>query len=138
MLYADKNLEPIRDGIPYTAPGGTQYPRNFPKAEIPSLTVVAETPQPDDPLLNVTGFVIDENHNQVWQTEAKPAEQIAAEAMRDWTSQMAATDDAMPRHMEDLIDTLDGLLPVLDNMPLWLLEAYNKKKSIRAEKPPGG
>ena len=49
---------------------------------------------------------------------------------------MNATDDAMPRHMEDLIDTLDGLLPIMDNMPVELLEAYNKKKSIRAEKPP--
>ena len=58
--------------------------------------------------------------------------------MREWQRQMNATDDAMPRHMEDLIDTLAGLLPLLDNMPVELLEAYNKKKSIRAEKPPGG
>ena len=137
MLYADKNLEPIRDGKPYTAPDGTQYPRNFPKAEIPSLTLVAETPQPDDPLLNVTGFVIDEEYNQVWQTEEKPADQKAEEAMRDWTSRMASADNDMPDYMEDLIDTLEGLVPVMDNIPSRLLAAYNKKKSIRAEKPQG-
>ena len=138
MIYADKNLEPIRSNHPYTAPDGTQYPRNYPKDEIPELTLVTETPKPDDDTLNVTGFVIDENHNQVWQTEAKPAEQIATEKMAAWQRQMSRTDDDMPRHMEDLIDTLDGLLPILDNMPVELLEAYNKKKSIRAEKPPGG
>lgn len=136
-MYADKDLKVIPDNKGFVSSDGTQYPWSYPKNEIPELTLVSETPRPDDPLLNVTGFVIDEEYNQVWQTEEKPADQKAEEAMRDWTSRMASADDDMPDYMEDLIDTLEGLVPVMDNIPSRLLDAYNKKKSIRAEKPQG-
>ena len=46
--------------------------------EIAELKLVIETPQPTDNNLVVTGFIIDANYNQIWQTRLKTdAEKMA-------------------------------------------------------------
>ncbi len=79
MIYTDKNLQPIQEGQTYDSPNGTRYPHNFPRNEIPGLVIVVETPRPDDPNLVVTGFTINNKHEQVWQTRVKTQSEIDAE-----------------------------------------------------------
>ena len=78
-MYTDKTLKPVRKGDQYIAEDGTQYPHNFPKDEIAGLVKVTETERPTDPLLIVTGFVIDKNYVQVWETREKTVEEITSE-----------------------------------------------------------
>lgn len=78
-MYTDHTLQPIQDDQPYTAPNGTQYPANFPKANIPGLHPVTLAERPDDPALVVTGFAVNGDYEQVWQTRYKTAEEITTE-----------------------------------------------------------
>ena len=75
-IYTDSTLQPIYEGQGYTSLNGTQYPSGFPLGEIEGLNAVNETEQPVDAELVVTGFMIDENFNQVWQTRKKTAEEM--------------------------------------------------------------
>lgn len=75
-MYTDENLIPIADNTPYVGADGTKYPANFPKGEIPDLHPVTETTRPSDTDTTVvTGFVIDENFVQVWQTRWRTEEE---------------------------------------------------------------
>ena len=74
-MYTDSTLQPIYDHQQYTSENGTQYPANYPKAEIRGLFLVTETPRPDDPYLVVTGFTINSQRIQVWQTREKTEEE---------------------------------------------------------------
>ena len=50
-----------------------------------------------------------------------------------WLRDMEAHE--LPDWAEDLIDTLDNLLPLLENLPQETLDIYNAKKLLRSEKP---
>lgn len=77
-MYTDETLTPIADNAPYVGADGTKYPANFPKAEIPALHLVTETPRPADTETEiVTGFIIDEEFVQVWQTRERTEEEKA-------------------------------------------------------------
>lgn len=78
-IYTDLTLKPIYQGQNYISPDGTQYPSNYPINTIPNLVVVQETPKPTDNNLIVTGFIIDKNYTQVWQTKQKTAQEIENE-----------------------------------------------------------
>ena len=93
-MFTDSTLQPIYDHQFYTAPNGMQYPHSFPKAEIPGLSAVAETARPDNPALIVTGFTINAQHAQVWQTRAKTAEETAHE-LKNQTLQALAKSDGV-------------------------------------------
>lgn len=93
-MWTDNTLTPIADGDDYTHADGTYYPPAFPKAEIPGLVPVTETPRPDETDVVVTGFTIGADLVQVWQTEPRPAkspEEVAAEARAklEWDARMA-------------------------------------------------
>lgn len=68
-MWADKNLNPVRSFDIYVDSNGTRYPWNYPKGEIPGLFKVKESACPEG--VEVTGFVIDKNFQQVWITGAK-------------------------------------------------------------------
>lgn len=68
MYYTDSSLKIINENDLYTDVNGTNYPRNFPKSEIPGVVAVKETPQPNNPNFIVTGFHIDSTFTQVWST----------------------------------------------------------------------
>lgn len=91
MLYATPDFQPIDENQSYTAPDGTQYPATFPKADIPGLHAVTETERPTDPALVVTGFTINENYEQVWQTRSKTSEEIQAELIPFAYAQISRT-----------------------------------------------
>ena len=75
-MYTDETLIPIADNAPYVGLDGTKYPANFPKGEIPDLHPVTETPRSSDTDTTlVTGFTIDENFVQVWQTRERTEEE---------------------------------------------------------------
>lgn len=77
-MYTDSTLTPIADHASYIATDGTKYPTNFPKSDIPELHPVTETPRPADTLTEaVTGFIIDEDFVQVWQTRIRTEEEQA-------------------------------------------------------------
>jgi len=76
-MYTDETLTPIADNAPYVSADGTKYPPNFPKSEIPSLFQVTETTKPADTDAEiVTGFIIDEELVQVWQTRPSTEEEL--------------------------------------------------------------
>lgn len=63
----------------------------------------------------------------------RDAEELAeqnAKPMEDWQASMAATDDQMPRYIEDILDMIGtvGLAPEM-------IERYNSKKVLRGNKP---
>lgn len=64
MIYTDSTLQPIYDGQIYIGRDGTQYPSNFPKADIEGLFLVTETAPPINK--NILGFIIDNTYTQVW------------------------------------------------------------------------
>lgn len=75
-MYTDITLAPVSDHAPYVATDGTKYPGNFPKSEIPDLYPVVETPRPADTETEaVTGFIINEDFIQVWQTRIRTEEE---------------------------------------------------------------
>lgn len=80
MLYTDSRLRPVYPHQQYVAPDGTQYPPNYPKDEIPALSLVTEAAQPEDESLVVTGFIINEEKQQVWQTRPKTDKELSADA----------------------------------------------------------
>jgi hypothetical protein len=76
-MYTDETLTPIADNAPYVSADGTKYPPNFPKSEIPGLYQVTETTKPADTDAEiVTGFIIDEELVQVWQTRPRTEEEL--------------------------------------------------------------
>lgn len=79
-MYADYTRTPILDDSPYVNPeNGTRYPASYPKDQIRGLRPVTLTEKPTDPDKVVTGFIINEQYVQVWQTRDKTADDIAAE-----------------------------------------------------------
>ncbi len=86
-MYTNKNLEVIHDNDPYTGADGTNYPRNHPKGDIPTdveklreLFLVTEVPRPPNTETEITtGFHIDENHKQVWDTRSKTVEELQSD-----------------------------------------------------------
>lgn len=81
-MWTDNTLSPIANGDDYTDADGTYYPAQFPKADIPGLFPVTETPRPDAAEVIVSGFHIDASHTQVWETQPRPGktpEELAAE-----------------------------------------------------------
>lgn len=64
---------------------------------------------------------------------AKLAADLAAKPMKDWERAMAETDVKMPRYTEDIIDALDNT--TRNRIATKTIEAYNAKKTKRAEKP---
>jgi len=77
-VYINTNNEIIQDTDAYNSLEGTKYPANWNKDAIPELTKITETPQPVDPALVVTGYIIDSTHTQVWQTRTKTAAEISS------------------------------------------------------------
>lgn len=76
-MYTDDTLTPISDNAPYISADGTKYPPNFPKSEIPGLYYVTETVKPVDTESEiVTGFIIDEELVQIWQTRPRTEEEL--------------------------------------------------------------
>lgn len=76
-MYTDETLTPIADNAPYVSADGTKYPPNFPKSEIPGLYQVTETAKPENTDTEaVTGFIIDEELVQVWQTRSRTEEEL--------------------------------------------------------------
>lgn len=76
-MHTDSTLQPIYDNQWYTHPEtGTRYPPNYPRNGIDGLHQVTET---DPPLGDVviTGFIINENYEQVWNYRKKTADEIA-------------------------------------------------------------
>ena len=69
--------------------------------------------------------------------EAEADAAAAAQPIEEWQARMAATDAKVPRYLEDLIDSLDGLVPIKDNLTGELFTAYTEKKTIRQQKPKG-
>ncbi len=78
-LYANENLEPVYEGQYYIGLNGTHYPANVPRTSIPNLHPVAETDRPTDPDLVVTGFIINSEFVQIWQTRTKNNAELAAD-----------------------------------------------------------
>jgi hypothetical protein len=75
-MYTDETLVPIMDNAPYVSADGTKYPPNFPKSEIPGLYPVTETEKPVDTNAEVvTGFIINEDLVQAWQTRPRTEEE---------------------------------------------------------------
>ena len=68
--------------------------------------------------------------------DAIEAADTASAPMREWEESMIATDQAMTRDVEDLIDTLilTGVLTE-EQLPGKLSEARSIKKSARSDKP---
>ena len=82
MMYTDHTLKPLYNGHQYVGTDGKQYPPNQPKDEIAGLHLVKETERPSDPSLVVTGFFINDQYQQVWQTRAKNADELKSEVMQ--------------------------------------------------------
>lgn len=114
MLWTDSTLRPIYDNEVYTAPDGTKYPHNFPKSEIPwlsvvtevpALSVVTETPRPEDKNIVVTGFRINADHVQVWDTRLKTDQELFAEKK---SSIRELENEQTPRRIREAILGLDA------------------------------
>lgn len=92
-MYTDITLTPIADHAPYISADGTKYPGNFPKSEIPDLYPVTETPRPADTETEaVTGFIINEDFVQAWQTRIRTEEEKAG-LMKDLAYDALAKSD---------------------------------------------
>ena len=83
----------------------------------------------------VNGEVIPMTAEEIAARQTEEQAWHRGKADREWQSRIAATDKEMPRYLEDLIDSLDRLIPLKDNLSSQLLDAYDLKKSIRSEKP---
>lgn len=92
MIFTNITLQPIYDYQQYVGEDGTQYPTNYPKDEIPELFPVTEAPQPAGSFLVVTGFTINAQHVQVWQTRDKTAEELSGELKGQAFSALSKSD----------------------------------------------
>lgn len=99
-MYTDSTLQPIKDKASYISQAGINYPPDFPKDEIPGLFSVTETAPPDDATLFITGFIVDQNHNQVWQTRKKTAEELKEDWKNEAINKLLATDITIIRCYE--------------------------------------
>lgn len=77
-MYADNNFNEVDDNRQYVAADGTQYPADYPKAQIVGLAKVTEIPAPVSQDVVVLGFTIDNTFTQVWQTRPKTQAEILA------------------------------------------------------------
>ena len=102
-MFTDATLKPIHDGQQYVAPNGTQFPRDFPKNEIPGLRPVILTERPAEVSVVVTGFIINEQLTQVWQTRPKTQAEQNIDALEKRKSALAAK-------WRDAFDLLDDIL----------------------------
>ncbi|MFH1158909.1 MAG: hypothetical protein V1721_08575 [Pseudomonadota bacterium] len=91
-MYTDSTLQLIYDQQQYVGENGTQYPANYPKDEILGLFPVTETPQPTGSFIVVTGFTINAQHVQVWQTRDKTVEELSGELKGQALSALAKSD----------------------------------------------
>ena len=96
-MYTDSTLQPIYDHQQYIGQDGTQYPPNYPKAEIPGLFPVLETPRHTDPSLVVTSFTINSQRIQVWQTREKTEDDFASERRAQALAALSKSDLVMNR-----------------------------------------
>jgi len=98
-MYTNANKDIIYDNAPYKGLDGTSYPAGFPKNEIAELSLVTEVAQPVDSTLVVTGFHIDANDTQVYDTRPKTAQELADEA-QSLIDQMRAKRDSLLRESD--------------------------------------
>ena len=86
----------------------------------------------------VNGEVIAMTEAEIAERQAEEAAYLKARPMQEWQSKIAATDAKInARVIEDLIDVLDGLVPLKDNLPQHITDVINERKTIRSQKPKG-
>ncbi len=78
-MYIDKAGNIVGDNSSFTDSMGIKFPRNFPKDKIPELTKVTETEQPIGVDLVITGYTVNSENVQVWDTRSKTAEELKQE-----------------------------------------------------------
>lgn len=125
-LYVDPASKIVNEGDSYVGADGTQYPPNFPKAEIPGLTQVIETQPPVDSSLIVTGFYVDGSNHQVWQTRPKTAEELKDEQVSSLRMQIIELESsATARRVREAVLTEEGRL--------WLGNLETQIAGVRVE-----
>lgn len=75
-IYTDDSFQPVYENRPYVRSDGTRYPADYPKSQIEGLRLVTLADKPTDPDLFVTGFTINAQNQQVWQTRDKTASEV--------------------------------------------------------------
>jgi len=92
-----------------------------------------------------TRSILDENGKQTGQenvlftqaeedeADAFEAASLAAQPLKDWEAALAATDIAMPRIYEDIIDTMSDTQKA--KLPQIVLDRLAAKKTLRGQKP---
>jgi len=90
----------------------------------------------------VNGEVVPMTEAEITARQAEEAAWEAARPEKEWQARMAATDNKIPRYVEDLIDGVQSALQASGvtlsaHIPDALLDAYVEKKSIRNQKPKG-
>lgn len=125
-LYVDPASKIVNEGDSYVGVDGTQYPPNFPKAEIPGLTQVVETQPPVDTALVVTGFYVDASNHQVWQTRPKTEEELKDELVSSLRMQIIELESsATARRVREAVLTEEGRL--------WLENLETQIAGVRVE-----
>ena len=119
-MYTDETLNPIYDNDQYTAPDGTQYPRNFPKYLINSLHKVTESIQSVDSSHVIDGFTINDRYEQVWTIREKTNEEILADKKK---AIISLEQSVTQRRIRDAILTESG--------KTWLSDVENQIEDIR-------
>ena len=128
-MYTDKTLQPIYDYQQYISTNGTIYPSHYPKNEIPGVFPVTPTPRPSDPYLVVTGFTINDQRIQVWQTREKTEEEHFGELKSEALSALTKSDSVAIRCVKagipfpaDWQEYVAGLRAVVNGSALTLPE----------------
>ena len=75
MYQIENTLEIISDAAPCTGPDGTNYPWNWDKDTLPFLARITETAPPTGPTIIVTGWYVDDDNTQVWETRPETDEE---------------------------------------------------------------
>lgn len=130
MLYADANLTPVFPGSAYVSPDGTTYPPDFPKAEIPGLTLVTETTPPNDPAVMVLGFHVSADFVQVWDTRQATHAERVSRVNTPIIARIAELDRFIPRGLEDLIA---ALAVDISTLPQIQQERLAEKVALRSQ-----
>ncbi|CAB4139843.1 hypothetical protein UFOVP353_54 [uncultured Caudovirales phage] len=81
----------------------------------------------------VNGEPVPMNASEITARQAEEAAWEAGRAMREWKTNIAATDSKLPRYVEDILDALDNT--TRSKIATETLDAYNTKKTLRGQKP---
>lgn len=100
---------PIDDDAPFTGPGGTKYPGNWPKAAVQGMVRVVETERPSDAIYAVSGSAVQlvgGVPTRVWSSTPRTTADLKARANKPVLRTIEEKERLLARPTSELLRSL--------------------------------